>query len=480
MKLLIIAIRFFTISLSLLAVPSVRAQSPDIEAFQSATEMAAEEEAYASGLEAYLYGFPRVEIWSRMQNETRRIKAEQLIYAPINRFYYFDRLARPGDGLVIKAPNNDTLYGSAYLDLSRGPVVLHIPPMGDRYYVALVVDAAGNVDTRIGSNVTGPGDIDLVFVGPGYQGAISKEWKVLYQKANDLWLLMRVASSGGEDQSVAAAALKKFQLCDLASIDSLPEEGNNISIHSLPIEARMEPHQSLEFYKVFDLMLQRNPVPTEDLGLIQRWERIGLGKGDFDASRLSSPVRRGLERAIVTAQKILVAAQFGIAKQSNGWNYSDKIGRIRNDWALNAAIALGGFGNRPEDSVYHQRNLDHQGKQLMGSNAYRMTFLPGELPPVGAFWSVSAYDQNTFDLMENPIRRYSIGDRTQGLQRSADGSLTIAIQATEPEDPVLKANWLPVGTGAFYLILRSYDPDPRIINGAWAPPQVKTVEQSTP
>jgi hypothetical protein len=147
----------------------VSAQDLDVKAIAAAT---AEEEAYATGLEAYLYGFPRVEMWSRIQNETRRVSADQVIYAPLNRFYYFDRLARPGDGLVIKAPNDDTLYGSAYLDLSKGPVVLRVPPMGGRHDVALVVDAAGNVDTRIGRKVTGPGDIDLVFVGPGHQDAV--------------------------------------------------------------------------------------------------------------------------------------------------------------------------------------------------------------------------------------------------------------------------------------------------------------------
>lgn len=158
----------------------VSAQVLDVKAIAAA---AAEEEAYATGLEAYLYGFPRVEMWSRIQNETRRVSADQVIYAPLNRFYYFDQLARPGDGLVIKAPNNDTLYGSAYLDLSKGPVALRIPPMGDRYYVALVVDGAGSVDTRIGRKVTGPGDIDLVFVGPDHQDAVPEGMHALPQTA---------------------------------------------------------------------------------------------------------------------------------------------------------------------------------------------------------------------------------------------------------------------------------------------------------
>jgi hypothetical protein len=173
---------------------------------------------------------------------------------------------------------------------------------------------------------------------------------------------------------------------------------------------------------------------------------------------------------------IVSAGQFGIANSIDGWNFSDKIGQIRNDWALSAAIAMGGFGNRMEDSVYHQRNHDANGLQLSGSHAYRMTFLPGRLPPVGAFWSITAYDQNQLDLMENPIQRFSLGDRTEGLRYSGDGSLTIAIQRKPPEDPMLMANWLPVGDAPFYLIFRSYDPAEDIMTGRWAPPQVTLIE----
>jgi len=73
------------------------------------------------------------------------------------------------------------------------------------------------------------------------------------------------------------------------------------------------------------------------------------------------------------------------------------------------------------------------------------------------------------------LRLDSCPVNSPGLRRRADGSLTIAIQASEPADPGLKANWLPVGPGPFYLILRSYEPDPRMATGEWPPPPVTTV-----
>lgn len=455
-----------------LAAPTAQAQAPDpARAFLAATEAAAEEEAYATGVEAYLYGYPRVELARRIHNETSRVSAEQVIYAPVNRFYYFDRLARPGDGQAIKAPNHDTLYASAFLDLSAGPVLLRVPPMGSRYYIALVVDAAGGVGTRVGRRVTGPGGVDLAFVGPGFRGGLPAGTKVLRQQTNDLWMLMRVATSGGDDEAVAARLLERFTLRELGA--PRPERERNVPVAEQAIRAPFPSLDSLQFFAELDRMFKRNPVPVEDRGLLLRWQRIGLGTpAPFDAQRLSAPVRRGLERAIVEGGKIVSAAQFGVANNVNGWNYSDKIGRIRNDWALNATIARGGYGNLPEDSIYHQRNVDDRGEQLTGSRRYTMTFPVGQLPPVRAFWSITAYDLSRMDLIENPIQRYALGDRTRGLQRNTDGSLTLAIQRDAPTDPVLRANWLPVGSDAFYLIMRSYDPEASIVNGTWAPAPV--------
>ena len=275
--------RWFLLLCLLLAgwlVTPPRELSAQTSDFQAKAESAAEEEAHASALGACLYGYPRAELWNRIQNETRRVAEDQVIFAPVNRFYYFDRLARPGDGRFIEAPQNDTLYGSAYLDLSRGPVVLRIPPMEGRYYVALVVDAAGGVETRISSQVTGPqGDVDLVFLGPDDKTEIPDGMRKLPQTANDLWVLMRVACAGGADEKVAAGVLKKFTLSELSAVATRRAEGRNTPVASQPLVARAAPHQTLEFFQVLDQMLLRNPVPAEDRGLLARWERLGLGAG---------------------------------------------------------------------------------------------------------------------------------------------------------------------------------------------------------
>lgn len=448
--------------------------APDAETGLDSPDHAIEEEAFAMSLEAYLYGYPRVELARRMHQETHWISADQTICAPANQFYFLGRLARPGDGRVIKAPNNDTLYASAYLDLMDGPVVLRVPEMGQRVYVALLVDARGSVVQRLSSSASGPGGVDYVFLGPAAAAKPPSTMRPIPLAGHDLWMLMRVATNGTpEDERLADELLRGFRLAPLSQPDRLTvPQPEFVRDDQVALSEPLKPFETMTYFHVLARMLERNPVPETDLGLLARWERIGLRPGRFDEAGLTSPVRRGIKRALSQGEKIVVAAQFGMATTRNGWNYSLKVGRTGTDWALGAAIARGGYGNLPEDSVYYQRTLDAQDAVFTGQKNYTITFPAGKLPPVGAFWSLTAYDMATSDLIENFARRYSIGDRTAGLMKNTDGSLTLFLQRDPPADHPARANWLPIGDGPFYLIIRTYDPAPEIIDGTWAPPQV--------
>ena len=108
---------------------------------------------------------------------------------------------------------------------------------------------------------------------------------------------------------------------------------------------------------------------------------------------------------------------------------------------------------------------------MTGARAYHLHFLPEQIPPAAAFWSLSAYDALTRNLIENPIRRYSIGDRTRGLRKNADGSLDIHISRERPADGA--SNWLPVGEGPFYLVVRIYEPGAAVFDGSYALPPLR-------
>ena len=124
------------------------------------------------------------------------------------------------------------------------------------------------------------------------------------------------------------------------------------------------------------------------------------------------------------------------------------------------------MANSPEEAVYCYAATDIEQNPLNGENKYTIHFDKDQLPDVDFFWSVTMYDNKNKLLIENEIDRYSIGNKTDGLEYNNDGSLDIYIQSENPEDSKT-SNWLPSPKKAFYLILRMYGPSQKIINGEY-------------
>jgi len=96
---------------------------------------------------------------------------------------------------------------------------------------------------------------------------------------------------------------------------------------------------------------------------------------------------------------------------------------------------------------------------------------------VGAFWSLTMYDVPNYYLVANPIKRYSIGDRTPGIQYEADGSLVITMSREEPADPRARANWLPTPEGDFRPVLRMYEPAREVIDQSYVIPAITRTDR---
>ena len=158
------------------------------------------------------------------------------------------------------------------------------------------------------------------------------------------------------------------------------------------------------------------------------------------------------------------------ALDDDGWKLTD--GPMR--YAQRALAARGGlWGNHGYEAAYAMVYLDSAGDPLDGTKRYELRF--DREPPVGAFWSVTMYDNADFFLVANPINRYSIGDRTPGLQRNANGGLTIVMQHDEPVEPGRRANWLPTPGGGFRPILRMYEPHLAVFDGQYELPPIRKV-----
>lgn len=141
-------------------------------------------------------------------------------------------------------------------------------------------------------------------------------------------------------------------------------------------------------------------------------------------------------------------------------------------YQLRAASALGGlWGNHAYEAAYAPVYVDSEGVQLSGENTYTLTF--EQTPPAQAFWSITMYSMPDFYLVDNSIDRYSIGSNTEGLVYGSDGSLTIVMSATEPQDAKARANWLPAPEGPFRPLLLVYQPDASVVEGGYVIPAIK-------
>jgi len=149
------------------------------------------------------------------------------------------------------------------------------------------------------------------------------------------------------------------------------------------------------------------------------------------------------------------------------WKLTDPAQR----YAQRAAAAKGGlWGNHGYEAAYIMTYVDDRGEALTGDRSYELRLSP--TPPVDAFWSVTMYDTPNFYLVDNPIRRYSIGDRTPGLVARENGSITIHLSHDAPTGEEARANWLPTPAGAFRPILRMYNPQRPVLDGEWTPPAI--------
>ena len=195
----------------------------------------------------------------------------------------------------------------------------------------------------------------------------------------------------------------------------------------------------------------------------------------LDPSTLDEPTRRVLERIVADGEDMIAAAAQGLGSEMNGWQLPPVATEyFGTDYLYRAAVGWQSmYVNDPIEAYYPPIYADLEGTQLDGSSgSYEIRFAADNMPPVGAFWSITLYDLEKRLMVDNDIERYSIGDRTPGLIRSDDGALTITIQHDVPDGDA-RANWLPAPAAPFYLLMRMYLPSMDLLNGRYEIPGIQ-------
>jgi hypothetical protein len=387
--------------------------------------------------------------------------------SPLHRFNqlaYRRTLADPANRNVT-TPNVDTIYASARLDLSNGPVLVEIPTIRDRYFSVAFMDAFTDNFAYVGTRATNGDGGTFAIIGPTTPRTNVGGAQPIVAPTNDVWMLARVLVRGLDDLVEASAAQDRIRIVD-APEPSLPQ---------IVPAGHPTPENLLA---VANEWLARSPMLNHPIGKrARRFASVGLRSGATDAWQvLSAADQIAWNEAVSRALAQMTA---GIALRGaleEGWRYPPpEIGAPGDDDWLRAAVALSGLGAlEPKEAAYARCDQDILGTLLTGTERYRLT-LPASIP-VDAFWSVSIYQVETDGRLyfaPNALGRYAISDRISGFVRNAEGKVEIEIASQMPGTP--NVNWLPCPPGAFALVFRAYIPRPAFLDGSWRIPGVRRV-----
>jgi hypothetical protein len=419
------------------------------------------EETAAIAQDAYIWGFPLV----LMQWYAESARQKNI---PLNRFLGKQHLSRPADKII--GPNIDTLYGYAWLDLTKEPQLLNVPDTNDRYYSIQLLDAYANTFRYVGRRATGTKEGTYAIVGPKWQGTIPTGVQRIDAPTNLVLAFTRTLVSGDADLPAAQSIQRQYALAPLSAYPRIhvPEELSDADLSLFPI-----PHfgtLGVEFFDSLASGLAAAPPPADDLAAVKRFAKVGIEPSRQPSRLQDQTILSVLRDAVPAADARIKKADY--STQSNGWSVNYKVTNFIKDPLLRASVnRFGPATHIAQEALYF--SAKPEGQPLSGANKYVLKFNAGALPPVDAFWSLTLYNAADFALVENPINRYSIGDRTAGLVYGSDGSLEIQIQKQAPAQG--NSNWLPAPEGAYQLVLRTYQPKPALFNGSYKLPPLRQV-----
>ncbi|MEZ5218892.1 MAG: DUF1214 domain-containing protein [Ilumatobacteraceae bacterium] len=424
---------------------------------------------YTLGVRAYIWGFPLVAAAGIRAYATRpedpwATRPATAPGGPINRLGHARRLCdhtfRSGVG-----PNNDTLYSTGWFDLADGPFVITTPDFRSRYYTLSINRADSSADVSVGHRTHGGQLPPLVLHDARLTPDVPDGALPIPCSTRYVLIAGRVLVEPGEDLASVHALQDGIETTLLdGSVPGVSPQR--------PFPAGRPTAVGADFLGLLGRVLQDWWVRPDEAELIAEFASIGLTTDrGFDRSAVAAEVLTAASEGIEAAAMVVERASRRLGRERSGWTTNLDGPRFGSDHLLRAAVAKDQiYVAVPEEAVFPVGRVDAAGESLTGTRRYRIRFRPGQFPPVRAFWSITMYDDSGF-MVDNPIDRFSISDRTPGLVADEDGGLTIAVQHDQPDAGT--SNWLPSPPGPHYLMMRLYLPTHEVLSGAWSPPPIE-------
>jgi hypothetical protein len=447
---------------------------------QGAPPTITEAEAHAIGVDAYIYFYPIVSMDVTRRQATNIEPGKMFGRGPMNMFVNVLEFP-PADFRDVVRSNFDTLYSIAWLDMSKEPAVVSVPDTDGRYYLLPMLDMWTDVFASPGWRTTGTQAGNFLVTPPGWNGTVPAGMTRISAPTPYVWVIGRTKTDGPPDYD----AVHKIQ--DGYKVTMLSDWGKTLG----PVEVKIDPSVDMKtapkvqvdtmpaakYFAYAAELLKVNPPHLTDEPIIARMKRIGIDPGkSFDINSLDPAVKTALESVPEEAQKLMAWKLPTLARVANYWSMNtDTMGVYGNYYLKRAIITQQGLGaNVPEDAIYPLNLADETGKPLDGTHNYTIHFDKAEIPPVDAFWSITLYDPDGFQVA-NPLNRFAVSS-WMPLKYNPDGSLDLYLQNESPGKDK-EANWLPAPKGGFNLTMRLYSPKSEILSGRWNPPPVVKVQE---
>lgn len=437
-----------------------------------------EEQARAIGVDAYTYFYPLVSMDITRKQFTNIEAGKEFGKGPMNLFVNIPAYP-PADFKGVVRPNFDTLYSSAWLDLTREPVVISAPDTDGRFYLLPMLDMWSDVFASPGWRTTGTKAAQFLVTPPGWTGTVPAGFQHLPAPTPYVWVIGRTKTDGAADYPAVHKIQAGYKVTPLSRWGK-PAEAPVAKIDpsvdmKTPPKLQVDTMPAAAYFAYAAELLKLHPPHATDQPILAQMRQIGIEAGkSFDFASLDPAVKKGLEAAPAEAQALMKWKLASLARVANGWSMNtDTMGVYGNFYLKRAVVSQVGLGaNLPEDAIYPLNLGDSEGKPLDGTHRYVLHFEKGQTPPVHAFWSITLYDAEGFQV-GNVLNRFAVSSYMP-FKLNGDGSLDLYFQVDSPGKD-LEANWLPAPRGPFNLCMRLYGPKSEALTGKWNPPSVVRV-----
>jgi hypothetical protein len=449
----------------------------DVARAQTAGSQSAltEQEAHAIGVDAYLYFYPLISVDVTRLVSTNIQAGKEPLKGPANTF--LNAAAYPPADLKLAVRFNfDTLYSFAYLDMTKEPVIVSSPGTNGRYFLLPMLDMWTDVFASPGWRTTGTQAANYLLTPPGWSGTVPQGMSRIDAPTPYVVIIGRTKTDGPADYDAVHIIQAGYKVTPLSQWGKPPQPvavkvDPNIDMKTAP-KVQVDSMPGSRYFAYAAELLKVNPPHITDQPMIAQLKKIGIVPGkSFDFDKADPVIQSALMSAPANAQKLMAWKVPTLARVANGWSMNtDTMGVYGNYYLKRAIVAQVGIGaNLPEDAIYPLNLGDETGQPLNGANKYTLHFAKGETPPVNAFWSVTLYDLEGFQVA-NVLNRFAVSS-WMPFKYNADGSLDLYFQNERP-GPNEEANWLPAPKGAFNLTMRLYAPRSEALTGQWNPPPV--------